>query len=332
MPLVVWLTALTLAVEPPVQNQPREFTGAVGAFRVELEASAQAVEVEQPFTLTVRVMSRGRMPVVRAPGRPNLQLIAGYAESFHIEEAESPERRVGENSWEFDYRLKPRSTDVTEVPELPFYYFDPAVDPNRYQKTFADALPLTVTAANTEGPAVIVPPLPVGPETLYSVAPADRVLRSGAESILPPWWVAALGLALPPLGCGLAWVAWRRLYPDAARRARIRRSQAAERALQRLKQLDGRATEEHAQQLEQTLTGFLHRRFDLQIESPTPTEALLHLGTFGISLELMAQVRAVYQSCAAARFGGASPSGLGERVREVIVTLENEACRAPHTS
>src|SRR5207248_1790069 len=78
----------------------------------------------------------------------------------------------------------------------------------------------------------------------FVLAGGDALRRD--DDHLPGAFVLGLMLLAPPLG-GLAWyVAWRRLYPDAARRARRQRSRAAQEALKALRDAEKRDPDEQA--------------------------------------------------------------------------------------
>ena len=96
------------AIEPPVVGRPDNFSGAVGAFRIQARCEPTTTQVEKPITLTLTVTARGA--VGAAPEPPALDQIASLRESFHIEAAESPP--ASEKVWQFVYRLKPKRLAV----------------------------------------------------------------------------------------------------------------------------------------------------------------------------------------------------------------------------
>src|SRR5947209_2673113 len=119
-------------LEPPVSGKPEEFTGAVGIFHVSATLSATTAQVGQPVLFTLRVTA-DQKPLAR-PGRPRLDSDMEIAMRFFVETPDPAEKEIG-RTWEFYYLLKPRSTAVKEVPEVPFYFFDPAAgqDSSGYQ-------------------------------------------------------------------------------------------------------------------------------------------------------------------------------------------------------
>ena len=218
--------------EPPVSGQPDEFTGAVGIFRVSARLAATTTHVGQPVLFTLRVVADGK-PLAR-PGRPRLDADKEIAKSFFVEIPDPAEKEIDARTWEFYYLLKPRSMAVKEVPEVPFTFFDPASgqDPKGYQTRFTDALPLKVT------PAPDVPVEPTGgagpaevPDSVLGIETGAKLLRRDRPWEPPGLVLLLVFLLAPPLACVTWYVIWQRLYPDAARRARQRRSRAARQAL-----------------------------------------------------------------------------------------------------
>src|SRR5437879_3845047 len=105
--------------EPPVSGRPANFSGAVGIFRVATRAEPTELRAEDPLTFTVRVAGSGALEEVR---RPELRHMPRFVKQFHIENLGDrylPE----EKAHEFEYRLRPRSAQVNEIPSLPFVYY-----------------------------------------------------------------------------------------------------------------------------------------------------------------------------------------------------------------
>src|SRR5207245_67762 len=74
-------------IEPTVVGRPENFSGAVGAFRIQARCEPTTTQVEKPITLTLTVTARG--VVGAAPEPPALDQIASLRDSFHLEPAES---------------------------------------------------------------------------------------------------------------------------------------------------------------------------------------------------------------------------------------------------
>src|SRR5262245_47730474 len=112
-----WLAMIALVGQPPVVGRPADFSGAVGGpFVVQWSADPDAVTVEDPLTLTLRITGPGNLSEVPRPPLGNLESF----KSFAAEELDDrfvpgdPPRR------EFRWRVRPRTADVKEVPRFKF--------------------------------------------------------------------------------------------------------------------------------------------------------------------------------------------------------------------
>src|SRR5262249_26335745 len=133
-------------VVPPVAGMPEDFSRIVGAYRIQAEANPTEVEVEQPIVLKVTVHGKG--PAAWQPAQENLKIFpASAANDFFIEPVPDLKRIMPEKGvWEFVYRLRPKSTDVTAIPSLKLAFFNNQGRP-RFQDSYADPIPITVKPA-----------------------------------------------------------------------------------------------------------------------------------------------------------------------------------------
>jgi hypothetical protein len=333
------------ADEPPVRNRPPHFSDAVGSFEVTTEAKPTELRVGQTLTLSVRVRAAG--PVSQPPRRPDLKEVAGFNERFYIENLpdpdESPATSEDRTTWEFVYRLKPRDDKVDAVPSLPFVYYRPAPPGSRargsFQTLYAPRVALTVKPAEAEtaptpGPKDV--PALEAPASVYQLVEGPAVLRRPSA-----WaWAGPVGagvvLVSMPVLCAGWYLAWRRLYPDAARLTRQRRSQAARQALKALDALGKRPADEQARQAAAIVALYLRERVDLPAAAPTPEEAAVHLRRVGLSAGATQAVAGFFRSSDAARFapealrdGGPGAEGWAAAAGSLILTLEVEPCLSP---
>ncbi len=318
--------------EPPVVGRPDGFTGAVGTFRVAARAAPTTVEVEKPVRLTLRVTAVGNP--VAPPGRPRLDAGA-FTRPFFVADADPPQKKADERTWEFYYLLKPKSTAVVEVPQVAFHFFDPSFgdDPRGYQRRFTDAIPLKVTPPRPARVTVAgAPDPPPVPDAVLEVVRGDEVLRSDGPWSPPPPGMLALLLLAPPAACAAWYAVWRRFHPDEARRAQRRRSRAARQALQAVRGAGGGEPDQHAGQLADAVTLYLRQRLDLPQAVPTPREASEHLAKAGLSEDLCRQAAAFFDACDTLRFAPHSGGGgehLADAASDLILAVEEEAW-SPH--
>ncbi|HEY7424978.1 MAG TPA: hypothetical protein VH682_12175, partial [Gemmataceae bacterium] len=141
------LRAADEAADPndiPVVGRPSDlpFSEASGWFEVQTHAEPTTVEAETPLTFTMSV--RAVRPTRQPPQRLDLRQLPAFNERFYIEDPSEEPNRPDEKTWEFVYRLKPRRDSVTEVPGLPFVYFNPYLltASKGFQVLYTDPIPL----------------------------------------------------------------------------------------------------------------------------------------------------------------------------------------------
>jgi hypothetical protein len=310
----------------PAIGRPSDlpFSEASGWFAVGVSAKPTTLEAETPlaFTVSVRAVRAARRP----PQRIDLRQLPAFAEQFYIEDSAGEEpTRPDERTWEFVYRLKPRRTEVREIPSLPFVYFNPYLltAHKGFQVIYTDPIPLRVLPHES----VQVPVQ--GPESAFTLATGPGVLEH-QTTWTPPGRVTSLVMLLaPPLVCAVWYICWRRMYPDAVRAARRRRSRAARQALPLLQAARRLKAEEYAHRIPAIVAAYLQQRLDLTSAEPTPREVAALLAQRGCSPALTQQAVRFFEACDSARFTplyGAELSDLPDSALQLILAVEAETC------
>jgi hypothetical protein len=315
------------ADEIPTVGRPDRFpfSEASGDFKVQTAAEPTAVAVEQPLTFTLTVRATGKVKVRKPPRRIDLRAVPAFDDNFYIEDLPDPPRaRAAADVWVFRYGLKPRSTEVREVPGLPFVFYRPDIPfpERRFQTIYTEPIPLQVRPA--EKVAVSLQ----APEAIFHLAVGAGLLAH-QEPWRPPGLLgSALLLGLPLLGC-LGWyLGWQRLYPDAARLARHRRSRAALRALELLRPAARQPAPAAAALSTRAVVQYLRQRLDLPIVEPTPAETARHLGQLAFPPTLVEQAELLLRSCDAVRYGprvATGPTHLPDDAARLILALEAQS-------
>jgi hypothetical protein len=298
------------------------FSEASGWFEVRASADPTTVEAETPLTFTVRV--HAVREVKRPPQRIDLRQLPAFDEQFYIEESSDEPSRPDDRTWEFVYRLKPRRTDVTAIPSLPFVYFNPYLltSSKGFQVLYTDPIRLNVLPHES----VQVPVQ--APEDVFVLATGPEVLERR------PTWTPGVGttltlLLLPPAVCAVWFVCWRRLYPDAARLASQRRSRAARRALAALNAARRLDSAECANRTAAVVADYLHERLDLTIAEPTPREIAALFEQRVCSAALSARAVGFFEGCDNARFlppTSAEQTELTDLAVQFVLAVEEELC------
>jgi hypothetical protein len=307
----------------PQTNRPANFSGAAGLYTIQVRATPTTVRVEEPITLTVKIVSQKPGPWKYAPQRDKLKLFpASLEQDFFVEPLPEEDRFLaGEKTWEFSWRLLPRSEKVIKIPEPEFVYYRTA-DPQDF--TFAEggrSIALTVKPRA----ALVVTGPSASRERLEQMAQGDHLLTQDPSAAT--WWTIVIaGLALPPLGCMSIYFLWRQAFPEAAERLRRRRSRALKTGMQQLQRLHGAASPEKVRVV---VLDYLRAHLHLIPGEPTPDEVHAVLLPQGISTDLMEKCVALLTACDTARFVAPSPAaddGLALSASHLLEALEDELC------
>src|SRR5262245_30420155 len=223
--VLMLVAAAAVADEPPIAGRPENFSGAVGTFRIRMEAQPTELLRDETLTLTVTITADG--PFTAPPKRPDLRTIAAFSQAFHIEPL--PEKPSNGPEWQFVYRLRPRDVKVDAVPNLTLVYFKPSKTPGApgtFQYPTAPRIPITV---KEPAPATVTeePPPLKAPEAAYAIVESGAVLARPWSSPVPEWVLLIGALLAPPAMCMVWFLVWRRMYPEAAKLTQQRRSRAA---------------------------------------------------------------------------------------------------------
>lgn len=215
--------------------------------------------------------------------RPDLHKLPAFESRFVVTDSATAAPTADLTAIRITYRLRPRNRSVDSVPTLPFYYYNPAAAGRQFPMTTAKEVPITVTAPRPKSEA---PAIPLAePAWLVDYTPQPVSLSS---PMIPGAWLwVAITLAGPAIGMGW-FMLWRRIYPDGARLARIRRSRAARRAYDRIRHAN--RAPDPAAAIVAAVLGYLRARFPLSAEAATPTEIDSALTGVGLAA---AQVDAV---------------------------------------
>ena len=117
----------TQVKELPTENQPESFTGAIGKFRVEDKVSRTSVNEGDPISVTLTVSGKGNFSRIMPP---EVDLGPGW-KSYPPKSSFTPDNATSLNESgkkTFEYIFIPIDESITEIPSIPFSYFDPITE------------------------------------------------------------------------------------------------------------------------------------------------------------------------------------------------------------
>lgn len=132
----------TVVVKPlPTANQPDDFSGAVGQFKLDVNLSRNSVKANESVSLTIQINGLGNIKLVEVP-TPELPAALEAFDPKVTDKIKETARGM-EGSKSYEYLIIPRYKGVYKVPSIQFSFFDPVA--GRYQTLTAPELQIEVT-------------------------------------------------------------------------------------------------------------------------------------------------------------------------------------------
>lgn len=296
---------LQLKVSPlPLENRPDLFNGMVGSYTLDVQAEPARVRVGEPVTLTITITARDTMENIHLPPLRHQPLLINR---FDIPADRSlPERK--ERSKIYTQTIRPRSTDISEIPALELAFFDPAS--NAYQIARSAPLPLTVDPAEAIGvhglSGGFQTRLQANPDGIRQNYEAPDMLHNRRPHLFGwahPFWVFSL-LLIPPTAAGLTVCA--ALFGK--KRHQIERTAKAARAYRIYRRnathitRNAHTKSEIYAELDRVLRVYFGDRLHLNPGALTFKEIDHHLAESGAKIELRQQLKELFERCEAYRF------------------------------
>jgi hypothetical protein len=291
----------------PREGRPADFSGAVGMFEVEANASPTHVNAGDPVTLTLAITGHGNFDRVTS------DMLSGDAnwKSYSAKTKFDAMDGVGyAGTKTFEQPIIPTNSSVHEIPALTFSYFDP--DKKQYATCATTPIPISVSGVLPAAPAPPVTssasvaaanpvpatqPAPTGPDLRMNRIEPGSFVATLQPLYLSPVFLAGQALPLVALLGGLAFLRQRRnaLQPD---RARLSAAQLAIR--QQVEAMDAAMRDQqagpffvHARQALQQRYG---QQWNMRPEAITVTDLETRLGEAGANARTVFEMadQAVY--------------------------------------
>jgi len=327
-PVVAGLEESSILVRsPPDEGQPPWFNGAVGQYRFEVTAAHTRVRVREPIELTMTIAGRG---VLERLAPPPLAQIEELTRDFRVP-GEALSGVVEGGRKRFEVTISAKNADVTEIPAIPFAYFDPAAE--RYVTVWSDPLPVEVEAAEQVAIGRFAPSDENGRSRTGQLTQTTVGIRANyvevdnllARQAFSPGWPSLAVLVVSPLAFAVCFGVRRhrdRLLHDQGYARRRRAWRTALAALNAARSGSGQGAAE--------VGAVVVRYISDRCNAPsglTAAEAVGALRDRGAGAERIQAVDALLQKCEALQYAGGRAEGaadLAEQARRCIHQLERE--------
>ncbi len=143
-PIVAEATVdLTEVVDIPTEGRPEHYRGAVGRYNIATQAMQTEINAGDPIELRIGIVGTGPMELVQAPP---LESIDSLTSDFKVNET-SLAGFVQDNAKVFPTTIRPRREGITEIPAIPFSFFDPATE--SFETVMSQPISITVNKAES---------------------------------------------------------------------------------------------------------------------------------------------------------------------------------------
>ena len=317
-PIVADANVAPLTIKPvPHEGRPDYYRGAVGEYELAVSAVPSEVAVGDPITLTLTISGRGRLETLQPPPLPDLPELT---KDFKVP-SDPLAGVVQGRSKVFTQSVRAKSDSVTQVPPIPFAYFDPEAE--KFVTVRSEPIPIRVKPAEVLSGSQIVEaggrratPMqltesPTG--ILANVVATDDLL---ANQAFAPGWPVGMALVVPPLAfaaCALVQRRRERLRHDvsyARRRTALRTAR---------REIDAAARNgevESAPRIAAAIRGYVADRCNIPVGGMTTPETVDALSSRNVAVELVSRVRDLLERCEQMQY--ASIGARDEQTRESL--------------
>ena len=302
----------------PESGRPPDFTGLVGSYSINAEASPTAVKVGDPITLTLRVKGPDYLDPVPLPA---LEKQAALSKNFKIPAEMAPGTIAGGEKV-FTQTLRAKTADVKEIPPIELPYFD--AESGSYKTAKTEPIPLEVdatrivTAKDAEGMDTVSGPVRSELETWaqgISYNYEDLSVLADQSAGLSSWYRSPLWMAwlagLPLIYAVAFFVMTHRRRHFADPEANQRRKAHA-RMVKEIKKLDTvgvDAAKTVGTGVLDALRQYLAKKLRLPPGALTLNEIETALRQNRLDDEVIEAVKEIFNTCEAIQYGGLESAG-----------------------
>lgn len=322
-----------LQVRPlPKMDQPLDFSGAVGIFKIEADADLEQVNVNEAVNLSITISGRGNISLV---GAPSIEIPQDF-ETYEPKVSERISTTAGGTSGKktFEYVMIPRYAGDYELKPVSMSYFDPSSATYKQVKTPAIKISVAKTAGSMDdGNAVFVAPKK---EDVQILGKDIRYIKTNTPKLNPSpdlllgTPLFAIVTSLPIASAGIAIVLllfFRRSKDDEAAIKRRRAKAEANKHLKEARKLVDSDEKHFYEAIFKALYGFLGAKLGIATAELNRETIAVRLNDEGINENLTTELFACLDECEMARFapGAVSPKPEAlSRAEKIIENLANE--------
>jgi hypothetical protein len=307
IPIEVSSPELTIEVLPfPEQNKPKEFNGAVGDFKLQVEAAPKNLKAGDPITLNMTIQGKGNFDSVKSPQISDLKGFKSY--NSEVQDA-------GEGRKIFEQVIIPQSPDIKNIPSIKFAYFDP--EKQEYVTRQNPPIDIAVSPADEKVARIIDTSQQstqrsstrvLGQDIVYIKEDIGKITKQGEFLHQSKGFALLIFIPLLLFGCLMAYqFQQKRLISDVGYARKLKAPRLAKEKLQKARQyLDKNKTEEFYEQTFKTLQEYLGNRFNLPSAGITAEVVESLMSSKNLDKNVAEDLKQCFSECDMARYASAS--------------------------
>jgi hypothetical protein len=290
----------------PTEGRPADFNGAIGHYTMTATAGPTNVAVGDPITVHIQISGRGALDSLMLPDQPEWQNFKVYPPTTKVKTSD----QLGlEGTKTFEEIVSPENTDVHQLPQFSFSFFDP--DDGNYHTLTQPSVALAVRSAGMASVPAIAAAKATGaqnPSSPQDILPIKEDLGTlalaGAPLVTRPAFLALQSL---PVLAFLAAFVWRKRVDNLANNPRLRRQRAvAQLVASGMDDLKNYAAANQPDEFFATLFRLLQEQLGERLDCPASsiTEAVIEerLAPLDAPESVLNGVRELFQLCNQARY------------------------------
>lgn len=328
VPCKVQSQRLAIDVKELPAGAPASFSGAVGRFAMEAEASTERLAANSGAMFTVKISGTGNLTFVQAPKLP----LPGSFEQYNVKTTESINTSAAGISGyrQFEYPFIARAEGEYDVQPVEFSYFDPS----RMQYVTLQSKPfrLEITPdARGGGDAVIMQGRGMSKEEVRLLGEDIRFIRQGGAQLRragtpfflsAAYWVSLCGILL---AFGGVYAALRKRIRESQNVALVRGRRANKVAVQRFhaarKYMEAQDRHAFYEEMSRALWGYMSDKFNIPVANLTKENVREELHKRGVAAEESQRFTAIITRCEEAQYSPAASAQMSDVYTEGVDLL-----------
>ena len=189
----------------PADGRPADFNGAVGHYTMTVTAGPTNVAVGDPITVRIQISGRGALDALALPEQPGWRDFKIYPPTSKVDKSD----QLGlEGSKTLEEIVTPQNTEVHQLPQFSFSFFDP--DDGNYHTLTQPSVQLAVRSAGMASMPASAAATTAGaqnPSSPQDILPIKEELGAftpaGPPLVTRPAFLALQSLAGAGIACGV---------------------------------------------------------------------------------------------------------------------------------